>query len=327
MTGTVTAFDERRGLGEITADDGTTYPFHCTAIADGTRTIAVGTAVEFEVVPGQLGRWEAAAITSPSASEMRSAPRARRGSSRCSAGRRRPRRTASAPGRARRGARLVLAEAGAEPVDERGQRVDREAGRREVGRGRRPCSSGGVTTPRWTSASCQIPSAWLTITSATGVATSRACSSRSAAISSLGLGSGAAARGPGGASPAAAWARPGSARPTVSRGRSRWYPARHITCGLTTEGSGMPRSSARERPHPAGIPDVGSVRPAGRPSWSGPVFDGGASLTGPPSFRVGGPDHDRPPGSSNRYRRRPHQRPHPRSLKSASSVPTARSSG
>ena len=62
MHGTVTGFDEHRGLGEVTADDGATYSFHCTAIADGTRTIAVGAAVEFVVVPGHLGRWEAAAI-------------------------------------------------------------------------------------------------------------------------------------------------------------------------------------------------------------------------------------------------------------------------
>ena len=63
VTGTVTAFDEHRGLGEITAPDGTVYPFHCTVIADGTRTIAVGTNVEFEVVAGLRGRWEAAAVT------------------------------------------------------------------------------------------------------------------------------------------------------------------------------------------------------------------------------------------------------------------------
>ena len=62
MTGKVSAFDEHRGLGEITADDATVYPFHCTAIADGTRTIGVGTRVEFEIVPGPLGHWEAAAI-------------------------------------------------------------------------------------------------------------------------------------------------------------------------------------------------------------------------------------------------------------------------
>jgi cold shock CspA family protein len=62
-TGTVTAFDEHRGLGEITGADGVVHAFHCTVIADGTRTIAVGTAVEFEVRPGLLGRWEATAVT------------------------------------------------------------------------------------------------------------------------------------------------------------------------------------------------------------------------------------------------------------------------
>jgi cold shock CspA family protein len=61
-TGRVSAFDEHRGLGEVTGDDATIYPFHCTAIADGTRAIAVGTDVEFDVAPGRLGRWEAAAI-------------------------------------------------------------------------------------------------------------------------------------------------------------------------------------------------------------------------------------------------------------------------
>jgi cold shock CspA family protein len=58
----VTTFDERRGIGEIEGDDGAVYPFHCTVIADGSRTIAVGTAVGFERVPGHLGRWEAASI-------------------------------------------------------------------------------------------------------------------------------------------------------------------------------------------------------------------------------------------------------------------------
>jgi cold shock CspA family protein len=62
MRGHVRMFDERRGLGEIEADDGSTITFHCTAIADGSRRIAAGTPVEFEVVAGLLGRWEAAAI-------------------------------------------------------------------------------------------------------------------------------------------------------------------------------------------------------------------------------------------------------------------------
>ena len=62
-TGTVESFDEPRGLGVIRADDGAALPFHCTAIADGSRTIAVGQPVRFTVVPGHLGRWEAAQIT------------------------------------------------------------------------------------------------------------------------------------------------------------------------------------------------------------------------------------------------------------------------
>jgi cold shock CspA family protein len=60
--GAVSCFDKERGLGEITGADGATYPFHSTVIADGSRTIAVGTAVEFEVTAGHLGRWEASAI-------------------------------------------------------------------------------------------------------------------------------------------------------------------------------------------------------------------------------------------------------------------------
>jgi cold shock CspA family protein len=60
--GTVRTFDERRGRGEIEGDDGETYEFHSTAIADGTRRIAPGTPVEFDMVAGLPGRWEAAAI-------------------------------------------------------------------------------------------------------------------------------------------------------------------------------------------------------------------------------------------------------------------------
>ncbi len=62
MEGTVTSFDDPRGLGELTAEDGTVYPFHCTAIADGSRTIEVGAEVRFEMVPGRMGRWEAGRI-------------------------------------------------------------------------------------------------------------------------------------------------------------------------------------------------------------------------------------------------------------------------
>jgi cold shock CspA family protein len=62
-TGRVVAWDEHRGYGTIRADGtGVEHFFHCTQIADGTRTIAEGAAVEFEVVAGHLGRWEAAHI-------------------------------------------------------------------------------------------------------------------------------------------------------------------------------------------------------------------------------------------------------------------------
>ncbi|HEY2999429.1 MAG TPA: cold shock domain-containing protein [Acidimicrobiales bacterium] len=62
-TGAVEVFDEPRGLGTVRGDDGAAVPFHCTAIADGTRTIAVGQRVRFALVPGRLGRWEADRIT------------------------------------------------------------------------------------------------------------------------------------------------------------------------------------------------------------------------------------------------------------------------
>jgi cold shock CspA family protein len=62
VLGHVSEFDEQRGWGTIEAE-GRSLPFHCTQITDGTRTIAVGTAVTFEVRPGGMGRWEAAQVT------------------------------------------------------------------------------------------------------------------------------------------------------------------------------------------------------------------------------------------------------------------------
>ena len=62
MRGTVVAFDGERGYGTVRAEDGGDYFFHCTVIADGTRSIPEGAAVTFEIVPGHLGRWEAAEL-------------------------------------------------------------------------------------------------------------------------------------------------------------------------------------------------------------------------------------------------------------------------
>ncbi len=61
-SGKVAAFDDHRGLGEVEARGGLRFPFHCTAIADGTRTIPEGAAVRFRLVIGPLGRLEATAV-------------------------------------------------------------------------------------------------------------------------------------------------------------------------------------------------------------------------------------------------------------------------
>ena len=61
--GEVIEFDDAAGIGTVRDDDGTERFFHCTAIADGTRTIAVGTKVTYEVGPGRGGRWEAYRLT------------------------------------------------------------------------------------------------------------------------------------------------------------------------------------------------------------------------------------------------------------------------
>ena len=60
--GRIAVYDEKRGLGEVEAAGGLRYPFHCTAILDGTRFVAEGADVEFTVVAGPLGRYEASAI-------------------------------------------------------------------------------------------------------------------------------------------------------------------------------------------------------------------------------------------------------------------------
>lgn len=62
LAGTVTAFDDPAGLGSVRTTDGTEFRFHCTAVADGSRTIDPGTEVRFTVVPGRTGGWEADAL-------------------------------------------------------------------------------------------------------------------------------------------------------------------------------------------------------------------------------------------------------------------------
>ena len=62
LAGTVVAFDRQVGLGEVATVDGARFPFHCIEIADGSRDIAVGTAVTFGLLC-KLGTYEAARIT------------------------------------------------------------------------------------------------------------------------------------------------------------------------------------------------------------------------------------------------------------------------
>ncbi|HTN81432.1 MAG TPA: cold shock domain-containing protein [Acidimicrobiales bacterium] len=61
--GVVVEFDDAKGYGAVEdAATGERYFFHCTQIADGSRTIAEGVAVEFDVTAGHMGRWEAMAL-------------------------------------------------------------------------------------------------------------------------------------------------------------------------------------------------------------------------------------------------------------------------
>jgi cold shock CspA family protein len=62
MIGEVVEFDDEAGYGTVQAEGGTRHFFHCTAVADGSRSIEVGTAVRFEVVPGRRGQWEGTAL-------------------------------------------------------------------------------------------------------------------------------------------------------------------------------------------------------------------------------------------------------------------------
>lgn len=61
--GRVVEFDEHKGYGWVETEDGRRLFLHCTALADGTRTVTVGARVAFDVAPGHLGRWEARGVS------------------------------------------------------------------------------------------------------------------------------------------------------------------------------------------------------------------------------------------------------------------------
>ena len=62
VEGRVANFDDLRGDGVLTSDDGTTFYFHCVNIADGSRSVNPGQRVSARRGVGHLGHDEAFAI-------------------------------------------------------------------------------------------------------------------------------------------------------------------------------------------------------------------------------------------------------------------------
>jgi len=62
LDGVVVDYDDHAGFGWVEAD-GNRFWFHCTRLLDGSRHAEAGQPVSFAVVPGHLGRWEAAQIS------------------------------------------------------------------------------------------------------------------------------------------------------------------------------------------------------------------------------------------------------------------------
>jgi cold shock CspA family protein len=64
LRGRVVDFDEHVGLGHVADESGAELLFHCVEIADGTRTIDVGTRVQFDVMV-KFGSPEASQLRPP----------------------------------------------------------------------------------------------------------------------------------------------------------------------------------------------------------------------------------------------------------------------
>lgn len=62
LLATVSEFDDAAGLGVLQVAGAGDVAFHCTAIADGSRSIAVGSAVVCRLVAGHHGRVEATGV-------------------------------------------------------------------------------------------------------------------------------------------------------------------------------------------------------------------------------------------------------------------------
>ncbi len=57
LTGVIQSFDERRGDGYFVTS-GERFYFHCVSIADGSRTITVGSSAQARRTVGHLGHDE-----------------------------------------------------------------------------------------------------------------------------------------------------------------------------------------------------------------------------------------------------------------------------
>jgi cold shock CspA family protein len=62
VRGRVAEYDDHKGYGFIETDDGRRLFFHCTAIADGTRSIPVDVAVEYDEGTDPRGKPEATCV-------------------------------------------------------------------------------------------------------------------------------------------------------------------------------------------------------------------------------------------------------------------------
>jgi cold shock CspA family protein len=58
MDGVIVSFDDARGDGLLQSTGGASFYFHCVTIADGSRTIEVGTNVRAVRHVGRLGHDE-----------------------------------------------------------------------------------------------------------------------------------------------------------------------------------------------------------------------------------------------------------------------------
>lgn len=61
-TGVVVELDEPAGLGRIAASGGLELAFHCTAVADGSRSVPLGARVAFRVAAAHGGGWQATEV-------------------------------------------------------------------------------------------------------------------------------------------------------------------------------------------------------------------------------------------------------------------------